>query len=382
MAQQDEKKKLRARRFWKTWRLPIKALLKMRFRYTCRTENVPDGAFLVYANHVTDLDPAFVGCSFPEPLTFVAGELVRRMGLLSRIVSRYFETIDRFKGATDSSCALNILRTLRAGTPVCMFPSGNRSYTGTSTEIGLVSAKLAKSAKVPLITYRLTGGYLTSPRWAETMRKGTMHGEIVRVYTPQELALMDPRDLLGCISSDLYEDAYAADPVPYRGKRLAERLETMLYLCPKCGRVDTLKSSGDRFGCDCGLNLRLLETGRFEGENAPFAHPGAWDVWQQERVKAIAAAAGDTPVFSDIGQQLYSLDANHELVPVSAGEMSMSRTEFRLGRFSVPISGIEDFALTQKDKLSFASGGTHYVIRSDHPRCGRKYCDLFRCLKQ
>ena len=381
MAEKDEKKDLRAKRFWKMWRLPVKGLMKLRFGYSCMTEDVPDGAFLVYANHVTDLDPVFVGCSFSSPLTFVAGEAIHRMGLLSKVVKRYANTIDRYKGSTDSACALQILRTLRGGTPVCMFPSGERSYTGKSTDIYPVSAKLAKSAKVPLITYRITGGYLTSPRWADTMRKGKVHGEIVRIYTPQELSLMSADELLSNITRDLYEDAYAAEPVRYRGKRLAERLETMLYLCPKCGRADTLKSADNRFSCSCGLSLTLNEYGRFEGENAPFAHPGMWDEWQQGMMRSIASTASDKAVFTDQGQLLYKLGKEHELIPVSAGEMSMSGTTLSLGSYSVPLSKLEGFAMTQQDKLSFASAGENYVIRSDHPRCGKKYVDLYRYLK-
>ena len=381
MAEQDAAKEKRAARFWKTWRKPIKAFLRVRFGYTCKTEDVPSGAFLVYSNHVTDIDPVFVGCSFAEPLTFVAGENVQRMGLLSKIIRRYGNTIDRFKGSTDAACALNILRTLKKGTPVCMFPSGNRSYTGKSTDIFPASAKLVKSAKVPLITYKLTGGYMTSPRWADTMRKGKMHGEIVHVYTPQEIAAMSADELLEQIRADLYEDAYAAEPIPYRGKRLAERLETMLYLCPRCGCVDTLKSKDDRFFCSCGLSMQMNALGRFEGENLPFSHPGEWDDWQQQKMRVIAAAAKGAPVFSDEGQQLYRLGENHRLLPVSAGKMSMSGTTFTLGSYSVPLTKLEGFALTQQDKLSFASEGENYVIRSDHPRCGKKYCDLFRYRK-
>lgn len=381
MAKKDEKKNLRAERFWKTWRVPVKGLMKLKFGYSCISEDLPDGAFLVYANHVTDLDPVFVGCSFPRPLTFVAGEAIHRMGLLSRIVRRYANTIDRFKGSTDSACALQILRTLRGGTPVCMFPSGERSYTGKSTDIFPVSAKLAKSARVPLITYRISGGYLTSPRWADTMRRGKMHGEIIRIYTPQELSVLSADELLTSITRDLYEDAYAAEPVRYKGKRLAERLETMLYLCPKCGRADTLKSADNRFSCSCGLSLTMNEYGRFEGDSVPFQHPGEWDDWQQGIMKSIAASAAEKPVFTDIGQQLYKLGQEHELIPVTAGSLSMSGTMISLGSFSLPLQKLDGFAMTQQDKLSFSAAGENYVIRSDHPRCGKKYVDLYRYLK-
>ena len=376
----EEKKERRVARLWKHWRKTVTRWMRRRFGYDCAEIDVPEGAFLLYANHVTDLDPVFVGCATKTPLAYVAGENVRRMGLLSRIIERYAYTIDRYKGGTDAACALQILRTLRNGRAVCMFPSGERSFMGKSTEIPLASAKLAKSARVPLITYRLTGGYMTSPRWADTMRRGKMAGACMHVYTPEELKKLSTEELHQRITADLYEDAYAAPPVPYRGKRLAERLETMLYLCPNCGKIDTLKSEGNRFACSCGMEAWLNGEGRFEGAK-PFAHPGAWDEWQQNEMRKIAAEAGDAPVLSDDGQQLYRTTEDHKLLAVAAGTMSMSRDTFRLGSFAVPLSALEGFALTQKDKLSFTLGADHYVIRSDHPRCGRKYCDFFRYLR-
>ena len=375
------KKEKRERRFLKTWRQPVRAFLKLRFNYTCKTESIPDGPFLLYANHVTDFDPVFVAASFNEPLVFVAGENVQRMGKLSSLIRRYASTIDRVKGSTDSMAAMNILRTLRSGRAVCMFPSGNRSYCGKSTDIFPASAKLAIAAKVPLITYKLTGGYMTSPRWSDKMRKGKMHGEVVRIYTPEELAIMQPEELLRQITNDLYEDAYAAELYPYKGKRLAERLETMLYLCPKCGGIDTLTSKNDTFSCSCGFSVKINEYGRFEGADVPFEHPGAWDEWQQEKMRTVAAGASDDSILADEGQQLYRLDRDHNLMAATAGKMTLSGKELTIGNCVFPIETIDGIGLTQQDKLSFTSRGENYVIRSDHPRCGKKYYDLFRYMK-
>ena len=104
----------------------------------------------------------------------------------------------------------------------------------------------------------------------------------------------------------------------------------------------------------------------------------------------MAADAGAPPCrrcgrsagLSDTGQQLYQLGDNHELLPITAGTLSLSGTALTLGRFSVPLSKVEGIALTQQEKLSFSANGLHYVILSDHHRCGKKYCDLFRYLNE
>ena len=375
-----EKKARRAAWFWKTFRPIVHRILKRRFRYDLKPGDLPEGGFLFYSNHETDLDPLFVGCASTVPLAFVTTEAVHRMGLLSKFIDRWFYTIDRYKGGTDAACALQVLRTVKQGRPVCMFPSGERAFTGRSPAIPFASAKIARSAKVPLVTFRISGGYLTSPRWADTMRKGVVHGKIVHIYSPEELASLSAEALHARITADLFVDAYALPPVPYRGRRLAERLETALYLCPRCGRADKLKSKGCAFFCECGLTAQLDETGRFS-DSAPFLHPGAWDDWQQARMRELAAAASDEPVFSDDGMQLFLLDENHALQPVAQGRMTMSGVSFTLGDFSAPLSALDGFGLTQKDKLSFTLSGAHYAIRAAQPFCARKYCDLFRCVR-
>jgi hypothetical protein len=99
-------------------------------------------------------------------------------------------------------------------------------------------------------------------------------------------------------------------------------------------------------------------------------------------MRALASAAAETPLLADEGQQLYRLDREHNLMPVTAGRMTLSGKELVIGNSVFPVESIDGIGLTQQDKLSFTSRGENYVIRSDHPRCGKKYYDLFRYMKK
>lgn len=366
-------------RFWKVLHAPARLAMWLVFGYKSVLCNPQSTPFLVYANHVTDLDPILVGCSFRERLSFVAGENVARMGILSGIIRRYAEIIERVKGTTDSAAAMQVLRTLKRGIPVCMFAEGNRSFAGRTGYIHPAAAKLAKMARVPLITYRLEGGYMTTPRWSLKMRRGKMSGAAVRIYSAEELKEMSVEEIAAAIDRDLYVDAYAVEPpIAYRGAKLAERLESMLYLCPNCHGVDTLHSKNDRFFCTCGLSMRMNPYGRFEGESLPFSHPGEWDAWQTEQMKKI----GTELTVSDGGQSLYRLNLeDHSLTFVTEGEMRLSADGFSLGTFSATLREMDGIGLVQREKLVFGCNGENYVIRSENPRCGRKYYDLYHVLK-
>ena len=176
---EDERAYQRQRRAYKTLYPAAKALMKVMLNYEAEPAPKAEGPCLILSNHVTDFDPILVGLSFPEHMYYVAGENVMRMGFLSKIVARYASVIQRVKGTTDAEAALQILRTLRKGRNVCMFAEGNRTFTGETLPIAPATAKLVKLSRSTLVTYRLTGGYLTTPRWSTHRRKGKMTGAVV-----------------------------------------------------------------------------------------------------------------------------------------------------------------------------------------------------------
>ena len=112
------------------------------------------------------------------------------------------------KGTTDAIAALNTIRTVKKGTNVCLFAEGNRSYNGVTGPIFPATGKLAKATGAPLVTYRFEGGYLTTPRWSRSTRKGYMRGYVVNVYSPEQLKQMTPEEVNEHIREDIMEDAF------------------------------------------------------------------------------------------------------------------------------------------------------------------------------
>ena len=359
-------------------------LMKWLLNYEAVPAPQAEGPLLVLSNHVTDFDPILVGLSFPEHMYFVAGENVLRMGFLSKLVTRYGSIIQRVKGTTDAEAALQILRTLRKGRNVCMFAEGNRTFTGETLPIAPATAKLVKMARSTLITYRLTGGYLSTPRWSTHRRKGRMTGAPVGVYPPEELKKMSEAEIADLLARDLYENAYETQnkaPVAYKGKALAETLETALYLCPRCHRIDTLHSRGDRFSCDCGLTMTLDQFGFFQGEDLPFKTPLDWDRWQTGEMEKLAEGLGDEPAFSDEDQTLNRKEDDHSLTPLTTGPMALYRDRLTIGDRTFPLRDLRGIGLIQRQGMVFSTADGDYAVTATRLRCVRKYQTLFEFLK-
>ena len=348
--------------------------------------DVPSAPYLLVSNHNTDFDPIFLGATFRQHMYFVASEHVFRRGLASKLLTSVFAPIARVKGASDAAAARSILRRLRSGANVCLFAEGNRSFNGVTGPIYPATGKLVKSAGVTLVTYRIRGGYLASPRWSAKRRRGPIEGELMNVYTPEMLRAMRPEEVNAAITRDLYEDAFARQAQQmrrYPGRRLSEYLERALYVCPVCGRIGTLKSRGDRFFCPCGLNLRYSETGFFEGAQVPFSTVRDWDVWQEERMAALAEMLPENPVFFDDNVRLLRLLDGHESEILETGRLSISAREIVCGGRSFPLASISGMALCAAARivLSTDDGGS-YELTAPPPFCGRKYMTFFEKLKE
>ena len=381
---EDEREYRRQRRAYKVLYPVAKTVMKWLLNYRAELAPKVDGACLILSNHVTDFDPFLVGLSFPEHMYFVAGENVLRMGFLSRIATRYGSLIQRVKGTTDAESALQILRTLRKGRNVCMFAEGNRTFTGETLPIAPATAKLVKLSRSTLVTYRLKGGYLSTPRWSTHRRKGRTSGAVVGIYPPEDLKKMSDEEILSLLRRDLYENAYASQaesPVAFKGKELAETLETALYLCPKCRRIDTLHSQGDRFFCDCGLSLILDEYGYFRGAELPFGTPLDWDRWQEKEVEQLADRLGDEPAFFDEDQTLNRKEDDHSLTPLATGRMALYRDRLTVGDRVFPIRDLRGIGLIQRQGMVFSTAEGDFAITARKLRCVRKYQTLFEYLK-
>lgn len=339
---------------------------------------------IVIANHTMDFDPILITFSFPEQMYFVASEHVFRKGFWSKLLVYFFAPISRMKGSTASSTALDVLRKLRAGQNICLFAEGDRSFTGTTGPVMPATGKLVRASGATLVTYRFEGGYLTTPRWSASLRHGRIRGAKVGEYPPETLKSMTPEEINALIARDIGEDAFArqeASPVPYRGKNLAEHLEYALFLCPKCGRIGTLKSEGDRFFCDCGLSVTYTEYGSFAGVDVPFANVRDWDAWQIAELEKRAASDAE-PLFFDENQSLYRVDEGHQSVLLETGRLTLTREGLSVGARRFPLPELSSLAMFASTNMAFSDrSGAHYEIRSNPTCCRRKYKLLYDCLK-
>ena len=140
-------------------------------------EHVPrDGAFIVVANHCSNLDPPLIGWATGN----LAGRIVHFMakiemrswpivGWLATQSGVYFVR----RGERDRAAQRFSLETLAAGRPIGMFPEGTRSRDGHLTEGKAGAAFLAMRSGAPLLPVGIAGTHRIFPgraRWPHATR--------------------------------------------------------------------------------------------------------------------------------------------------------------------------------------------------------------------
>ncbi len=371
-------------RIWNGLQVILGPWLRRAFRLTCDPIDV-DGPILLIVNHVTAWDPLLVAMALKNKYVYyVASERILRVGLAGKLIQWMFAPIPRRKGARSLETVRSILRHLRAGHSVCLFAEGEQSWDGQSIPVVEGTGSLVRSAGALTVTYRLEGAYLSAPRWAKGLRKGQVRGRLVGVYDGETLRQMSTGDINALLNRDIHEDAWArqkAKAVPYRGKRPAECLERLLYLCPKCLRISTLRSRGDRLSCGCGLSLRSLPTG-FLDPPTPFETLTDWERWQKEQLRRrnFAPEEGGAALFADGGLTLSVIDGGKE---ETLGTGSLTQEEGALScagrRFA--LDAIDEMAMTLHNVLLFSAGDAYYQIRAKGNTNLRKYLEIWKVAK-
>ena len=363
MAEQNLEKE--ARRRFRAWRFLQRVAPFFFKKYHCEMEEIAvEGPFLLIANHACNMDPIFAGLASPRrPMTYVASEHLMRLGFITKLLTRFLSVIPRPKASMAIDTIRAITKALKEGDPVVLFAEGDNTWNGVTGKVFPATGKLVKMLKVPLVTYRMEGNYLTKPRWAVKARKGRVKGTVVHVYSPEELAKMRPQEIDACMNQDIHVDPWSSqkeDPVPFKGKRLAENVEKAVFICPECGSIGSLYSKGNLILCrDCGHQTTMDVYGTLSGGR--FTDLYQWDSWQAEAYKEFIDAREKSGLFAGEGIMSDLEKGEEKQVRFS---LDLADQALVINENKILFTDISDISMVKTERLLFTSPDGYFEIQS------------------
>ncbi len=353
-------KRVRARA-WRFAHLVVPPVIRHRYHFTWEPVCL-DGPFLLIANHAMNLDTVLIGHVVKDrPLAYVGSAHLMRLGFVTKLLTRYASLIPRSKASSSAGAVRAILTSLRQGSPVVLFAEGDCTWDGVSAKVFPATGNLAKAVRVPLVTYRLEGNYLSKPRWAKKPRKGRITGKIVNVYSPEQLEEMSAEDVTEAINRDIYVNVWDDDhSVPFRSRKPAVGLERALVLCPACGEAGTLRTAGATILCDkCGMRTALDGNCRFrEGR---FSNIHEWEIWQQKEMAKRVREGRGSGLYPGEGI-LTKLDTGESRK--IRFSLDLEKRAILADRKTVPFADITDIAMVKTNRLLFSDPDGYFEIRS------------------
>jgi len=129
-------------------------------------ESWKQGGVLLVANHTSYFDPPIVGVSYGKKTAFLARKTLFKKGFFAWLYPR-LNAIPVDQDGPDMGSLKRIIKELKSGNPVLIFPEGQRSDNGEILKgeagVGLVIAK----SKAPVLPLLISGAYEAFPRGAK-----------------------------------------------------------------------------------------------------------------------------------------------------------------------------------------------------------------------
>ncbi len=189
----------------------------------------------------------------------------------------------------DLAAVRRMIRVVREGRSIGIFPEGQTCFSGRNNEIDPDIGKLVKLLGIPVINVKIRGNFLAHPKYR--------HGESYPSYseakgelllTKEDVETLSEAEIYEKISEALSYDEYEWQRAGmYRSKRprSLQDIENVLWLCPKCGKEHTMQSEGpDLFCSSCGYRVHTDEYGfllNADGSHADLDTPSKWSAWQE-----------------------------------------------------------------------------------------------------
>ena len=264
---------------------------KVAFSYDYDRKSIAHQPTVLLSSHASRLEFIYTVYGFGrKDINVVCGyQNILKKGLFHLFIK--LGVISKYLYQPDLMCVKNMLRVLKRGGAIGLFPEGIQSTSGSTHPINPATAHFIKNCKANVVVCTTKGAYLATNRYSSDRKKGYIGVHYTHLFTPEMLLELTEEEIYAQLLEKISYNDFAFNKTArhkYVGKLPnAAGLDKILYKCPDCEEENGLRVEGDTIKCEhCGFAAKVNEYYdliKVGGNNLP-TDIDAWYKWQRKCV--------------------------------------------------------------------------------------------------
>lgn len=364
-------------------RYPVQLVFFLLFKFRpCKVKlNKNENAFII-SNHQSDIDPILIGLSVNKPIYFVGTDTLFNKSFVSKLLNFAFAPIPKRKGLSDPKCIKTMFKIAKENGSIGLFAEGNRSYAEFQYFIDVSLAKLIKSLKLPVLLFNINGGNGCFPRFSNKSRKGKFYTKLAKRIEFEEYSNMSDEQLLSLIKENI-KVFDSENNYEYKSKKRAEYLERMLFVCPKCGKVETLYSKNEFVYCsNCSLKVEYTTLLHLKSNDKDFKFTRLidWYEYQKKWCREFEYQNENETIFTDFDIKLYETKVGEKRKFICEGKVNLTASKLIFKEKEFDLKGISIASVIGGRKFNFTTPEGDFLVIGHKKFNPLKYVMMFNKL--
>ena len=269
----------------------LNKLYKVQFSYDYDRKAIKNQPTVLLSSHASRIEFLYTIYGFGrKDINVVCGyQNILKKGLYHLFIK--FGVISKYLYQPDFMCVKNMLRALKRGGAIGLFPEGIQSTSGSTHPINPATAQFIKSCRANVVVCTSKGAYLATNRYSSDRKKGYIGVHYTHLFTPEMLSELTEQQIYEKLLQAISYNDFAFNKVArhkYVGKEPnASGIDKILYKCPDCKEENVLHVAGDAIRCEhCGFAAQVNEyydLVKLKGNEIP-SDIDAWFKWQRRCV--------------------------------------------------------------------------------------------------
>lgn len=244
------------------------------------------GPAVVVGNHATIFD-------------WYLAWIAMRKSNITPVAARYFFS-DSFKAywllhagcipksvfAADSASAIGMMRCLKKGGILLLFPEAHTGAMSKSEPLPADTARFIRRLGLPVYGIHIDGATLCWPKWGKKHTGGLIEVSASKLFDGAEVKAMSPdvlqEKLSDFIAYDDFEFLKRHPSLRLKVENPAEHVSLAAWKCPSCGKQGGLSEKGDEVFCRCGFHAHVTPGYKMD---AGFQTTQEWISWCVEDLR-------------------------------------------------------------------------------------------------